>query len=802
MGKRAKSDAFVLWFNELGIDDVPLVGGKNASLGEMYQNLASKGIHVPNGFAITACAYRHVLEQSGVERQLRSILRKVNVKSVRSLQTSGKKARDLILSCDIPPKLRLEIKKAYERLSKQYKEKQVAVAVRSSATAEDLPDASFAGQQETFLNVSGFHELVDACKRCIASLFTNRAIAYRVEKGFDHMDVALSVGVQKMVRSDMASSGVMFTIDTESGFKNAVLINASYGLGESIVQGLVNPDEFIVFKPTLKGKLRPIIGKSLGEKATKIIYSSSTKHPVKQVDTTIDDRHQFSLSDDEVLQLAEWAIKIEDHYSKKRNKWTPMDIEWAKDGKSKQLYIVQARPETVQSVRDVSVLEEFKLQENGKVIASGKAVGSKIGQGVAQVIKDVRDIDKFKPGQVLVTEMTDPDWVPIMRIASAIVTNRGGRTSHAAIVSRELGMPCVVGTNDATKKIKSNQKVTVSCAEGEEGRVYDGLLKFKVDKTELKGLVRPKTKIMMNVGNPDQAFELSFLPNEGVGLAREEFIINEYIKIHPLALLNYKKLDDKKVKKQIEELTSAYKDKREFFVERLAMGVGMIAAAFYPKDVILRFSDFKSNEYANLIGGKLFEPEEENPMLGWRGASRYYSEEYEQAFGLECKAIKRVREVFGLTNLKVMIPMCRSIAEGKQVLSVMKKFGLERGKKGLDVYVMCELPANVLLADEFCKIFDGFSIGSNDLTQTTLGVDRDSALVSHIFDERNEAVKRMIEMVIKTAKKKKRKIGICGDAPSTYPEVAKFLVECGIDSISLSPDAIVQVTQQVVGFEK
>ncbi|MBW3018612.1 phosphoenolpyruvate synthase [Candidatus Woesearchaeota archaeon] len=1216
-----KSKSFILWFNETDISDVPLVGGKNASLGEMYQNLVKKGVRIPNGFSITAYAYRYVLEKSGAFSKLRSALRGLNVRNVRSLSAAGQKCRDIILNCEIPPELRVEIAKAYRKLSKQYKSANVDVAVRSSATAEDLPDASFAGQQETFLNVSGIHNLIDACKRCFASLFTNRAIAYRTEKKFDHFKIALSIGVQKMVRSDVGSAGVAFTIDTESGFKNAVIINGSYGLGESVVQGTVNPDEVIVFKPTLEKKFRPIISKRLGDKATKIIYShESTKSPVKKVSTPINDRHKFCLDDKDVLELAKWAVIIEDHYSKKRNKWTPMDIEWAKDGKSNKLFIVQARPETVQSIRDRNVLEEYKLQKKGKVLCEGVAVGSKIGQGAARVIKDVKDISNFKQGEILVTEMTDPDWVPIMRIASAIVTNRGGRTcfggktkiltdkgimsfeqlhelhnqgeellvwsinantlkaewkrvecttknrlpairvacsqtgkidenwiettpdhkfftcdgraltkkridsiissdeavnvvdrlpavetiidnsvdklayllgaiasdghvslmygmsaprrgtvtftqkptqeklafidrvnqnfqevfgkmlvprgkhslsmirgrqisgyamdyrcyslqaaltfttlfselpefilrldkvtslkflaglidgdgtfynnrlqiyikkrhvleaaivaclkngiipqitknrnifnlqiveslqdimehtervkrtahkkvlgtklfsakqilgniintvnisgkikpyvqnnlligsakideilaktgiesealrkivnsdlrmyrakqvadlgridvfnieveardeldhnyvvfserytpllvsnSHAAIVSRELGLPCVVGTNDATQKIKSSQKVTVSCSEGEDGRVYEGLLKFVVNKINLKKYAMPKTKVMMNVGNPDQAFELSFLPNEGVGLAREEFIINEYIKIHPLALIHFAKLKDHKAKEEIAKMTVNYKDKKEFFVDKLAQGIGMIAAAFYPKDVILRFSDFKSNEYANLIGGSEFEPKEENPMLGWRGASRYYSPQYKAAFGLECAAIRKVREVFGLTNVKVMIPMCRTVEEGKKVLQVMKEFKLEKGRNGLQVYVMCELPSNVICADEFCKIFDGFSIGSNDLTQMTLGVDRDSALVSHIFDERNEAILRMVEHVIQIAKEKKKKIGICGDAPSSFPEFAEFLVDCGIDSISLSPDAVVGTSQVIAKHEK
>lgn len=793
-------EEFILWFNELGIDDIPLVGGKNASLGEMYRSLSRKGVRVPNGFAITAHAYRYLLEKSGVLPELKAALRGLDVKDVRALAEAGKKAREIILRCDFPADLRVAITDAYHKLSKEYKEKNTDVAVRSSATAEDLPDASFAGQQETFLNIRGVHDLLDACKRCCASLFTNRAIAYRAEKGFDHFKVYLSVGVQKMVRSDLASAGVIFTLDTETGFPNVVFITGSYGLGESVVQGLVNPDEFFVFKPTLK-KFKPLIDKRLGEKETKIIYAQEGTKPVKQIDTPKEEREEFCLSDAEVLMLAEWAVAIEDHYSQRRGKWTPMDIEWAKDGRTHELFVVQARPETVQSRRNMSVVEEYHLQQKGKVLAKGKSVGNKIATGVARVIKNVRDIDQFKKGDVLITEMTDPDWVPIMRIASAIVTNRGGRTSHAAIVSRELGLPCVVGTNDATTKIKTNQKVTVSCAEGESGIIYDGILKFKVDRVDVRGVPKPKTKLMLNIGNPNQAFELSFLPNDGVGLAREEFIINEFIKVHPLALLHYDKLDEA-TQRKVDEVTRGYKNKKQFFVEKLAMGVGIIAAAFYPNDVILRFSDFKSNEYANLIGGKGFEPKEENPMLGWRGASRYYSEKYCAAFALECEAIKKVRSEFGLKNLKVMVPMCRTPDEGKKVLAQMKKNNLVQGKDGLEVYVMCEVPSNVILADEFCKIFDGFSIGSNDLTQMALGVDRDSELVAPIYDERSEAVLRLVEHVISVAKQHKKKIGICGDAPSTYDEFAKFLVKCGINSISLSPDAMMRMRVLVAKAER
>ncbi|RJQ21911.1 phosphoenolpyruvate synthase [Candidatus Woesearchaeota archaeon] len=797
-----RSRELILWFDQVGIDDVGLVGGKNASLGEMYQNLSKKGVKVPNGFAITAYAYRFLLEKSGVEAELKAALKGLDVRNVRKLSEAGRKAREIILRCEFPEELKRAIEEAYQKLCRESKVHNTDVAVRSSATAEDLPEASFAGQQETFLNVRGAHELMDACRRCFASLFTNRAIAYRTENGFDHFKVYLSIGVQRMVRSDLAASGVIFTLDTETGFPGVVFVTGSYGLGEMVVQGAVNPDEFFVFKPTLNHKYRPIIDKRLGEKATKMIYAEEGSKATRIIDTPAPERAKFCLSDDEVLTLASWAMAIEDYYSQKRSRWVPMDIEWAKDGRNHELYIVQARPESVHSRKDRSVLEEYKMMQKGKVLAVGKSVGNKIAQGAAHVIRDVRDISQFRKGEVLVTEMTDPDWVPIMRLASAIVTNRGGRTSHAAIVSREIGIPCIVGTNDATQKIRTGQKVTVSCAEGEHGVVYDGLLKFKVNRIDLKEAPRPKTKIMMNVGNPDQAFELSFLPNDGVGLAREEFIVNEYIKIHPMALIHFEKVKDADVRRQIEKLTAGYKDKREFFVDKLAQGVGLIAAAFYPKDVILRFSDFKTNEYVNLIGGKYFEPKEENPMIGWRGASRYYKPGYREGFALECRAIKKVREEFGLRNLKVMVPVCRTPEEGRKVLQVMKENGLERGKNDLQVYVMCEVPSNVILADEFCGVFDGFSIGSNDLTQMTLGVDRDSELVADIYDERSPAVKRMVQHVISVAKEHKKKIGICGDAPSTYDEFAEFLVDCGIDSISLSPDAVVRTSLVIAEYEK
>jgi len=781
---------YIMWFDELGIKDVPIVGGKNASLGEMYRKLTSKGVAVPNGFAITADAYRYLLKAGGIEDDIKRILKDLNTHDIGNLRERGQKVRKAILTADFPEDLKKEIKEAYAKISKEYGGN-TDVAVRSSATAEDLPDASFAGQQETYLNIKGEYDLIEACKKCFASLFTDRAISYRVDKKFDHFKVALSIGVQKMVRSDKASSGVMFSIDTESGFRDVVLINSSYGLGENIVQGAVNPDQFYVFKTTLKQGFKPIIEKNVGAKSIKMIYSEDgSKHPTKNVNVPDEMRREFSITDDEVLKLAEWACIIEDHYKK------PMDMEWAKDGITKELFIVQARPETVQSRRDLSTYEEYKLLEKGKLLIQGMSVGSKIGAGKVMVIKNSHEMNTFKSGSVLVTDMTDPDWEPIMKIASAIVTNRGGRTCHAAIVSRELGIPCIVGTMRGTEVLKTGQNVTVSCAEGEAGFVYEGILKFKVEKTDLKSIPKTRTKIMMNVGNPDQAFDTSFLPNDGVGLAREEFIITTYIRIHPLALLNYEKLKkdpaNADVIEQIDSLTHGYSDKTQFFVDKLAQGTAMIAAAFYPKDVILRFSDFKTNEYANLIGGKSYEPKEDNPMIGWRGASRYYVPGYEPGFALECKAIKKVREEYGLTNLKVMIPFCRTVEEGKKVIATMAKYGLKRGENGLEVYVMCEIPANVILADQFSQVFDGFSIGSNDLTQLTLGLDRDSELVSHIYDERNDAVKRLIAQVIKTAKQYKRKIGICGQAPSDFPDFAEFLVEQGIDSISLNPDTVVK----------
>jgi len=796
-----KAKKRILWFKELGIEDVPFVGGKNASLGEMYRELTKKGVAIPNGFAVTAFSYRDFLEQTGIKNNIKLILSDLDTSNIRNLQERGHKVRQEILNAEFPLELKNEISKAYKEMCKLYGTN-TDVAVRSSATAEDLPDASFAGQQETYLNIKGDYQLLDSCKKCFASLFTNRAISYRVDKNFDHFSIALSIGVQKMVRSDKASAGVMFSIDTESGFKDAVFITGAYGLGENVVQGAVNPDEFYVHKPTLKQGFNSIIEKTIGRKGIKMVYDNQGNKPVKNVPVLKKDQRKCVISDKEVLILAKWAVIIEEHYTKKRNKYTPMDMEWAKDGITNKLYIVQARPETVMSQRDNNVIEDFVLKNKGKILITGKSVGAKIGSGKVNIITEAANILKFKKGQVLVTDMTDPDWEPIMKIASAIVTNRGGRTCHASIISRELGIPCVVGTENGTESVKNNQEVTVSCAEGEDGFVYEGKLKFQINKHNIKNLKKPKTKVMMNLANPESAFESSFIPNDGVGLARMEFVINEYIKIHPKALIYFNSLKDERVKKQIRELTFGYDDKKQFFIDKLAQGIAKIAAAFYPKDVIVRMSDFKSNEYANLIGGKEFEPIEDNPMIGWRGASRYYSENYKEAFGLECKAMKKVRNEMGLTNVKLMIPFCRTITEGILVQKEMAKYGLVRGKNKLQLYVMAEVPSNVILADEFSKIFDGFSIGSNDLTQLTLGVDRDSELVAHVYDERNLAVKKMIALVIAKAKKNKRKIGICGQGPSDFPDFAQFLVSQGIDSISLNADTVLKTTLKILEEEK
>jgi pyruvate,water dikinase len=800
-GELSMMQEFVKWFEDITINDVPSVGGKNASLGEMIRNLGQKGVRVPSGFAITAYAYKYMIEKAGIDVKIKEILKDLDTHDVTDLATRGQKIRNLIKNTPIPPDLEESIRRYYREMEFRYGEN-VDVAVRSSATAEDLPDASFAGQQETYLNVRGEDQLIEKVRDCFASLFTNRAISYRVDKGFDHFSVYLSVGVQKMVRSDLACSGVMFSIDTESGFTNAVYITGAYGLGENVVQGTVNPDQFYVFKPTLLKGFQPILEKKLGSKEKRLIYGLTG---TKQTKVTSEDKAKFVINEDEILTLARWACIIEEHYKK------PMDIEWAKDGQTKELFIVQARPETVHSQKDMATMKTYVLDEKGTLLAEGEAVGSKIGQGDVNVIENAKDISQFKKGQVLVTDMTDPDWEPIMKIAGAIVTNRGGRTCHAAIISRELGIPCVIGTGNGTSVIKKGSTITIDCSEG-VGRIYEGLLKFHVDEVKLDQLPTTKTQIMMNVGVPEQAFQQGQIPNNGVGLAREEFIINSHIGIHPLALLEYKTLKkkapkDKKIAeviKKIDESSVGYDDKVEFFIDTLARGIAKIAAAFYPYDVIVRTSDFKTNEYANLIGGYLYEPEEHNPMIGWRGASRYYDKKFKPAFGLECVALKKARNEMGLTNIKPMIPFCRTPEEGRKVISVMNEYGLKQGENGLEVYVMCEIPSNVIVADQFSEIFDGFSIGSNDLTQLTLGLDRDSDLVAHIFDERNDAVKRLISQVITTAHNHhpRRKVGICGQAPSDFPEFAEFLVECGIDSISLNPDTVIKTRLKIADTER
>lgn len=795
-----KEEALVLPFNTVGIADIPFVGGKNASLGEMIQQLQPKGVKVPTGFATTAYAYRYFIQAAGLETRLRKIFANLDVEDVDNLRQCGKQARSLMLETPFPMDLQEAIARSYQALCQEYGE-DTDVAVRSSATAEDLPDASFAGQQETYLNVHGLKGVLESCHKCFASIFTDRAISYRQLKGFDHFEVALSVGVQKMVRSDMACSGVMFSIDTETGFKDAALITAAYGLGENVVQGAVNPDEYLVFKPTLKQGYQPILQKRLGTKEIKMVYDLGGTKLTKNVSVPESERNQFALNNDEILQLANWACIIEDHYSQVRGMFTPMDIEWAKDGITGELFIVQARPETVQSQKSKTVLRTYVLKEKGDVLLTGRSVGEMIGQGKARVILDVHQINQFQAGEVLVTNRTDPDWEPIMKKASAIVTNSGGRTCHAAIIAREMGIPAIVGCGNATTVLKTGQEITVSCAEGETGRVYAGLLNFEVQELPLDDLPRTRTKIMMNVGNPEEALGLTAIPNDGVGLARMEFIIANHIKAHPLALLHFDELEDELAKYKIAELTAQYENKAEFFIAQLAQGIGTIAAAFYPKPVIVRLSDFKSNEYANLLGGRQFEPKEENPMIGWRGASRYYDPRYREGFALECQAMKRVRDEMGLTNMILMVPFCRTPEEGRRVLDEMAKNGLVRGENGLEVYVMCELPSNVVLADEYSQVFDGFSIGSNDLTQLTLGLDRDSELVAHLFDERNEAVKRTIAKAIATAKEYNRKIGICGQAPSDYPEFARFLVELGIDSISLNPDSVIKTMLEIAEAE-
>jgi len=762
----------------------------------MYQKLSHKGVRVPNGFATTADAYRYALEQTGAVKLLHEALDDLNPSDVKDLARRAKQAREIVYGAGLPDDFAAEIIAGYRQLQQEYGE-DVRLAVRSSATAEDLVTASFAGQQETFLNVHGEESLLDACRRCFASLFTDRAIHYRVDQGFDHFDVALSIGVMKMVRSDLASSGVMFTLDTESGFRDVVFVTGAYGLGENVVQGAVDPDEFYVHKPMLAQGHRAVLRRLLGDKAVKMIFvEGNTGATVRNVPTPKNDRERFCLSDEDVLELADNAVTIEDHYHK------PMDMEWAKDGLDGKIYIVQARPETVASQRQANVFENYVLDGSGEIIVEGRAVGEKIASGTARVIDSVAHLSEFQPGEVLVADSTTPDWEPVMKTASAIVTNRGGRTCHAAIIARELGVPAVVGTGNATTIVPSGTVVTVSCGEGDSGRVYRGEVGFHVERSDVGDLARPKTKIMINLGNPDLAFKTSFLPNDGVGLARMEFIISESIRAHPLALIHPEKVSDPVAREAIERLIENYPSGEEFFVERLSEGIGTIAAAFWPKPVVVRMSDFKTNEYASLLGGADFEPLENNPMIGFRGASRYAHPAYEEGFALECKAMKRVREEMGLTNVVLMLPFVRRVTEAERVLARMAEHGLRRGDNGLEVYAMCEIPNNVILIDQFAPYFDGFSIGSNDLTQLTLGVDRDSEIVAFDYDERDEGVKMMIRLAVEGCRRNKIHSGLCGQAPSDYPDMAAFLVELGIDSMSLNPDTVLKTTRQILELEE
>lgn len=785
----------IAWFETLGRHDVPRVGGKNASLGEMVQTLAAKGIRVPPGFATTADAYWNYVTANSLKDRMTAFIGDWEAGKA-TLAETGQAIRNIFLKGDWPTDIETAIRSAYRELSKRAGVDEVEVAVRSSATAEDLPDASFAGQQETFLNIKGETALIDACRRCYASLFTDRAISYRKAKGFDHMKVALSIGVQQMVRSDIGGSGVMFSIDTETGFDKVVLINAAWGLGENVVQGAVDPDEYQVFKPLLDNRaLVPIIEKKKGAKDIKMIYAVGDK-PTRNVPTSKAERAAWVLSDPEIVELARWAATIEQHYG------CPMDMEWARDGKTGEMYIVQARPETVQARRDVGVFKSYAINNKGKVLTAGLSIGDAVASGQVCLIETAKDIDKFVDGSILVTQTTDPDWVPIMKRAAAIVTDHGGRTSHAAIVSRELGLPAVVGTGNATVILHTGQEVTISCAEGDEGFVYEGIADFSVEQLDVTDLPETRTKVMLNLANPGSAFRWWRMPADGIGLARMEFVVSNAIRVHPMALVHFDRLKDEAAKAEIATLTAGYDSKPDYFVDKLARGLGRLAAAVYPKPVIVRMSDFKTNEYAGLVGGAEFEPDEENPMIGFRGASRYYSPRYREGFALECKAIKRLRDEMGFTNVVVMIPFCRSVGEADKVLGVMAENGLNRGENGLQVYVMCEIPSNVILAAKFADRFDGFSIGSNDLTQLTLGVDRDSGELADLFDEQDEAVKWMIEKVISEANKAGAKIGLCGQAPSDHPEFAEFLVDCGIDSMSVSPDSFIAVKQIVAEAEK
>lgn len=787
---------YVRFFDQIRIGDVPLVGGKNASLGEMYQELSEKGVRVPNGFAVTADGYRHMLDTAGVWPALHDALDTLDPNDVTDLARRAKQARELVYGAGLPKDLTGEILAGYRRLQDQYGD-DVSLAVRSSATAEDLPTASFAGQQDTYLNIKGEESLLDACRRCFASLFTDRAIHYRIDQGFDHFKVSLSIGVMKMVRSDLAASGVMFSLDTESGFRDVVFITGSYGLGENVVQGAVDPDEFYVHKPTFVAGHRAVLRRLLGDKAVKMVFvEGGMRQTTRNVPTPKADRDRYCITDDEVLRLAQSALTIEEHYGH------PVDIEWAKDGTDDELYIVQARPETVASQRKLSLLERYEIDATGTVVAEGRSVGEKIATGAAHVIENLEHLRDFRPGEVLVADTTTPDWEPVMKTAAAIVTNRGGRTCHAAIIARELGIPAVVGAGNATTSVPRGATVTVSCAEGDTGRVYAGEVPFHVERTELSAMAKPATSIMVNLGNPDLAFKTSFLPNDGVGLARMEFIISESIRAHPLALIHPEKVRDPAARAALERLTRGYPDGASFFVERLSEGIGTIAAAFWPKPVVVRMSDFKTNEYASLLGGADFEPEEDNPMLGFRGASRYAHPAYEEGFALECRAMSRVRDEMGLTNVVLMLPFVRRVGEATRVLEKMAELGLRRGANGLQVYAMCEVPSNVILIDQFAKLFDGFSIGSNDLTQLTLGVDRDSEIVAFDYDERDEAVKEMLRLAVEGCRRNDIHSGLCGQAPSDYPDMAQYLVELGIDSMSLNPDTVIKTTEQVLELEQ
>ena len=793
---------YIRWFSSLGIADVPLVGGKNASLGEMYRQLTSEGVRVPNGFAITAEAYRATLDRAGAWPRLHYALEGLNPADVDDLARRAQTARDLVYNAPLPPDLVDQVLQAYRELQREYGD-DLTVAVRSSATAEDLPTASFAGQHETFLNISGEERLLESVRHCFASLFKDRAIIYRIENGFDHFKVFLSVGIMKMVRSDLACSGVTFSLDTESGFRDVVFITGAYGLGENVVQGTVDPDEFYVFKPTYRSGFRAVLRRTLGGKEIKMVYSGDAVGDTTRNEPTPQaDRERFCLEDGEILQLAEAAMRIEDHYSDKAGHPVPMDVEWAKDGIDGLLYIVQARPETVASQASAAMFDEYRMERPAKALVAGRAVGTKVAAGTARVITDVSELNQFRPGEILVADNTMPDWGTVMKTAAAVVTNRGGRTCHAAIVAREIGVPAIVGSGTATSQIKTGDDITVSCAEGDVGRVYAGRIPFTKTTIDLSSLPMPATHLMVNIGNPETAFKTCFLPNDGVGLARMEFIVAEYIKVHPMALVHPEKIDDPVVRRQVEDLGRTYAAPGDYFVQKLAEGVGTIAAAFFPKPVIVRMSDFKTNEYASLIGGAWFEPKEENPMLGFRGAARYTHPAYAEGFALECQAMKRVREEMGLTNVRLMIPFCRRTREAEDVIRAMAEHGLVRGEGGLEIYVMCEIPNNVIQIDAFAKLFDGFSIGSNDLTQLVLGVDRDSDLVSFDFDERDQGVLDMIRMAIEGGKRNGRHVGICGQAPSDYPEVARFLVEQGIDSISLNPDSMIKTIREVLEVER